>query len=240
PVEVGAQLDQHLGGHALALADQPQQDVLGADVVVAQLQRLPQRQLQHLLGAGRERDVATGCLLALTDDLLDLLPHALEGDAQALQGLGSHTLTLVDEAEQDVLRADVVVVEHPGLFLGQDDNPPCSVGEPLEHPSRSSPACGNHSAADVTTSYRLAGVPASLCHQSLYSIAETRPCRGPPMAGPVAPIPPSRVGTGQITPGTRRQSNAPTTPGVPGFPAVRAERTSSLPHRAATGRGDHT
>src|SRR5690606_13593588 len=157
PVEVGAQLDQHLGGHALALADQPQQDVLGADVVVAQLQRLPQRQLQHLLGAGRERDVATGCLLALTDDLLDLLPHALEGDAQALQGLGSHTLTLVDEAEQDVLRADVVVVEHPGLFLGQDDNPPCSVGEPLEHPSCSSPACGNHSAADVTTSYRLAG-----------------------------------------------------------------------------------
>jgi hypothetical protein len=25
------------------------------------------------------------------------------------------------------------VVEHPSLFLGQDDNPPCSVGEPLEH-----------------------------------------------------------------------------------------------------------
>jgi hypothetical protein len=25
------------------------------------------------------------------------------------------------------------VVEHPGLFLGQDDNPSRSVGEPLEH-----------------------------------------------------------------------------------------------------------
>jgi hypothetical protein len=35
--------------------------------------------------------------------------------------------------EQDVLGADVVVVEHPGLFLGQDDDPPCAVGEPLEH-----------------------------------------------------------------------------------------------------------
>ena len=133
PVEVGAELDQHLGGDALTLADQPEQDVLGADVVVAELQRLAQRQLQHLLGPRRERDVPARRLLALADDLLDLLADALQGDAEALQRLGGHALTLVDEAEQDVLRADVVVVEHPGLFLGQDDNPSGSVGEPLEH-----------------------------------------------------------------------------------------------------------
>ena len=42
-VEVGAQLLQHLGGDALALADQPEQDVLGADVVVSELQRLAER-----------------------------------------------------------------------------------------------------------------------------------------------------------------------------------------------------
>ena len=42
PVEVGAELDQHLGGDALALADEAEQDVLGADVVVAELQRLAQ------------------------------------------------------------------------------------------------------------------------------------------------------------------------------------------------------
>jgi hypothetical protein len=39
----------------------------------------------------------------------------------------------MDQAQQDVLSADVVVVEHPGLFLSQDHNPPCSVGKPLEH-----------------------------------------------------------------------------------------------------------
>src|ERR1700722_9613573 len=39
----------------------------------------------------------------------------------------------MNEAEQDVLSADVVVVEHPGLFLSQDNNPPRSVGKPLEH-----------------------------------------------------------------------------------------------------------
>ena len=114
---------------------EPEQDVLGADVVVAELERLPQAQLQHLLGTRREGDVAAGRLLALADDLLHLLADAFQGDPQALQSLGGHALTLVNEAEQDVLGADVVVVEHPGLFLGQDDNPPCSVGEPLEHPS---------------------------------------------------------------------------------------------------------
>ena len=46
-VQVGAQPDQHLRGHAVALADQAQQDVLGADVVVAELQRLAQRQLRR-------------------------------------------------------------------------------------------------------------------------------------------------------------------------------------------------
>jgi hypothetical protein len=133
PVEVGAELDQHLGGDALALADEPEQDVLGADVVVAELQRLAQRELEHLLGARREGDVAARGLLALADDLLDLVADALEGDAEGLERLRGDALALVDQAEQDVLGPDVVVVEHPGLFLGQDDHPTGSVGETLEH-----------------------------------------------------------------------------------------------------------
>ena len=40
--EIGAELDEHLGGDPLALADEAEQDVLGADVVVAELQRLAQ------------------------------------------------------------------------------------------------------------------------------------------------------------------------------------------------------
>ena len=113
--------------------------MLGADVVVAELQRLAQAQLEHLLGARRERDVAARRLLALADDLLDLGADGLERDAEALERLGGDALALVDEAEQDVLGADVVVAEHPGLFLGQDDNPPCAVGEPLEHSAVSLP-----------------------------------------------------------------------------------------------------
>ena len=58
PVQVRAQSHQHLGGHPVTLAEQPEQDVLGADVVMAELQRLTQRQRKHLLGPRRERDSA--------------------------------------------------------------------------------------------------------------------------------------------------------------------------------------
>jgi hypothetical protein len=142
PVEAGAELDQHLGGHALALADQPEQDVLGADVVVPELQRLAQRQLPDLLGPGGERDVAAGLLGTPADDLCDLDPDGLQGDVEGLERSGGDPFALVDQPEQDVLGADVVVVEVPGLLLGEHDHPPGPVGETLEHrhrPSRAQP-----------------------------------------------------------------------------------------------------
>src|SRR5690606_989217 len=132
-VEVGAELDEHLGGDALALADEAEQDVLGADVAVAELQRVAQAPREQLLGARGEGDVAGRLLLALADDVLHLLAHRVERDAERLERLGGNALTLVDEAEQDVLGADVVVVEHLRLFLGEDDHATGSVGKALEH-----------------------------------------------------------------------------------------------------------
>ena len=58
--EVGAQLDQDLGRHALALPDEAEEDVLRTDVVVAQLERLAQRELEDLLGSRGERNVPAG------------------------------------------------------------------------------------------------------------------------------------------------------------------------------------
>src|SRR5690606_28101647 len=131
-VEVGAELGQHLGGDTLALTDEAEQDVLGADVVVAELQRLAERQLEHLLGARGERDVTDRGLLALADDVLHLLPHRVEGDVEGLHRLRGDALALVDQPEQDVLGADVVVVEHPRFFLREDDHAASTVREPLE------------------------------------------------------------------------------------------------------------
>src|SRR5215475_14355889 len=96
-VEISAKPDKHLGRDAFALADQPEQDVLGADVIVTKLQCFTQRQLKDLLGPRRERDMPGRSLLALSDDLLDLLPHGLEADTKRFKCLSSDALALVDE-----------------------------------------------------------------------------------------------------------------------------------------------
>jgi len=62
-------------------------------------------------------------LLPLADDLLHLLAHRLQADPQRLKRLGRFALALMDEAEQDVLGADVVMVECPGLFLRPGPQP---------------------------------------------------------------------------------------------------------------------
>ena len=131
--EVGAELDEHLRGDTFTLADEPEEDVLRADVVVAELQRFAQRELEHLLRARRERDVARRGLTTVTDDLLDLRAHGLERDAERLERLRGDALALVDQAEQDVLGPDVVVVEQARFFLRQHHHSPSPVGEAFEH-----------------------------------------------------------------------------------------------------------
>ena len=65
------------------------------------------------------------------------LDHLLADPAQVRAQLDQHlrrdALALADQAEQDVLGADVVVLQAPGLFLGQDDGVPGAVGESLKH-----------------------------------------------------------------------------------------------------------
>src|SRR5205823_1959588 len=55
---VGVEVEEDPSRDALVLADEAEQDVLGADVVVAEGERLAQRKLEHLLRARRERDLA--------------------------------------------------------------------------------------------------------------------------------------------------------------------------------------
>jgi hypothetical protein len=55
--------------------------VFGADVVVAELPRLFQRELEDALGAGGEGDLHRDKAGAAADDLLNLDARLLEGDA---------------------------------------------------------------------------------------------------------------------------------------------------------------
>ena len=133
--QVRALLGEHLGGHALALLEEAEQQMLRTNVVVAQLQGLAQTQLKDALGARRERNVALDRLLTLTDDLNDRGAHGLAFDPHRLQGLRGHALTLRDQAEQQVLRANVVVLKTAGLVLREHDDTTRTVSKAFEHVS---------------------------------------------------------------------------------------------------------
>ena len=130
---IGVEVEQDARGDAFVLAHEAEQDVLGADVVVTERERLAQRQLQHLLGARRERDLPRRHLVALSDDAGDLGAHLFHGDVERLEDARGKALLLAQEAEKDVLRADVVVLERARLVLGEDDDLSGPFCESLEH-----------------------------------------------------------------------------------------------------------
>src|SRR6185436_2198175 len=113
----GGDVEKDAGSDALVLTHQAEQDVLGADVVVAERERFAERELEDLLGARGERNLAGGDLLARAHDADDLGADALNGDVQALEDASGEALLLAEEAEQDVLGADVVVLEGSGFLL---------------------------------------------------------------------------------------------------------------------------
>ena len=133
---VGVEVEQDARGDAFVLAHEAEQDVLGADVVVAERERLAQRELEHLLRARRERDLAARHLVALADDARHLRAHLLDGDVERLEHARSQAFLLAEEAEQDVLGADVVVLQGTRFVLREDDDLPGTLCEPLEQGPR--------------------------------------------------------------------------------------------------------
>ena len=96
-------------------------------------ERLLHPQFEHLLGAGCERKQGGGDLIAPADDVHDLRPCPVKGDAKRLEHTCGKAVLLAEQAEQDVLGADIVVPEVAGFLLRTDDYAPGLVCEALEH-----------------------------------------------------------------------------------------------------------
>ena len=131
-VEVDAEGLEHAGGDALAFADQAEQQVLGADVVVAQAARFVDGQLDDALGARGQADFADDRAIAAADDELDGGADLGQLDVHVLEHARGDTLALTDEAEQQVLGADVVVVEPLRFVLSKRQDLPRAVRELVE------------------------------------------------------------------------------------------------------------
>src|SRR5260221_11995512 len=132
-------------------------------------------------------------LVALPDDPLDLLPRRLKADTKRFKCLSSDALALTDQAEQYVLSTDVVVIQHPGLFLSQDHNPPRPVGKPLKHLATPRRTAGTGGARGARTRPRRAPAPpeASKRTDKQYAPAAAingrRRSRAPAQAAPAGP-----------------------------------------------------
>ncbi len=92
--------------------------MLAADIRVSQQARFFNGQLQHLLGAGRKRNIAKRqdigsrgkIALNLVSELIDIEPHLLEHGNR-------NTLILPQNGEQKVLRAKIIVARFSASSL---------------------------------------------------------------------------------------------------------------------------
>ena len=117
-----AEAVQHAGGHAVGFAQQAEQQVLGADVVMAHLAGFVDGQLNDALGAGGQPGTGGGDLFAGADDVFHRGAHLGQADAHVYEHAGGHAFLLLNQAQQDVLGAYVVVVEALGFFLSQAED----------------------------------------------------------------------------------------------------------------------
>ena len=140
--ELHPQVHQHLGGNAFLFAEQAQEEVFGADVVMVEVAGLFHGVFDDFLGPRRLRQLAhrdhVGSRL---DDLFDLETDLPQIDVKVLQDVRGNPRTLFDEAEQNVLGANVFVVEALRLLVGELHHLAGAVGKSFVHPnfSHSSP-----------------------------------------------------------------------------------------------------
>ena len=70
---------------------------------------------------------------ALANDVLHLTADRFQRDAEGLERFRGDSLTLVNEAEEDVLGSDVGVIQEARFLLRQNHNSASSVGKSFEH-----------------------------------------------------------------------------------------------------------
>ena len=119
--QVDVELLQDAGGDALPFLQEAKENMFGANVSVAECAGLRDGVSHDLLHAGRERNRVGGFRLFRTraDLLLNGTTHRLEIEAHATEDVNRDALSELDEPEQDVLRADVVMIKPASFRPGQ-------------------------------------------------------------------------------------------------------------------------
>ena len=119
-LDIDIQVLEHARGDAVAFAQQAQQNMLGADVSVIQRLGFLRCQGQNLFNPRCVGDVADHLLVgAGADLLLDFHPDGLQVEPHFLEHVDGDALAKFDQAEQQVLGADEIVIEAVSFFARQ-------------------------------------------------------------------------------------------------------------------------
>ena len=128
------QVHQHLGGHTLLLTQQAEQEVFGPNVVVIQVASFLDGILDHLLGSRSLGQFAhRNHFRAGLNDLLDLVANLPQVDVQISQDVRGDAAPFLDQAEQDMLGSDVLMVEPLRLLIGELHHLASTIGEAFIH-----------------------------------------------------------------------------------------------------------
>ena len=137
PQPVGGDVvPRQVAGHdAALLLHRGQQEVLGADVLVAHVAGLFRGVFQDLLPPLGRRDIAEDqAALSLGQALLDLRLHLRDVHLDPQQRLDRHAFPVLQEGEDDVLGQELVGVEPLGFLLCEyGEHLLCPLRETLEH-----------------------------------------------------------------------------------------------------------
>ena len=135
-MEAHALFHQDGRGDRPLLAQDAEQQMLGADVVVQEAIGFFRGELQDPLGLGAERDLDRGRnLLAKDRAPFDFLADVLERQVRPGENPAGQALPFSDQAEKQVLRLDRDAPELARFVAGKKQYPPRSFRVPLEHPA---------------------------------------------------------------------------------------------------------
>ncbi len=132
--QVHTEAPEDLAADPFLLADEAEEKVLAADIIVAEQPRFLYGIFEHFLGAGGEGDIAEGEGVAARGEVaLHFHAHLVDVNARLAQDRHRDAVLLAEGAQQNVLRTEVIVLEPFRLFPGVDDDLPSPFRELLEH-----------------------------------------------------------------------------------------------------------
>ena len=131
-VKVDAEAAQHVDGNAVAIPHEPEQQMLGADIMVAHHAGLFDCQLNDTFRARRQRRLPKRRTFPAADGPLDGAHNLARLHAQLLEHLDGDAVFLLHQAKQQMLGADMGVIQSQCLLLSKRKHSPRTFREAFE------------------------------------------------------------------------------------------------------------